>query len=53
MLIGGAGLTLIGSAILIIEGARREAPLRGDAAPASRVVAGVARYRRASRWAAC
>ncbi len=50
MLIGGAGLTLVGSAILIIEGRGDEvsAPSAGRlTALADRVVAGVARYRRA------
>ncbi len=50
MLIGGAGLTLVGSAILIIEGRGDEVstPSTGRlTALADRVVAGVARYRRA------
>ena len=50
MLIGGAGLTLIGSAILIVEG-RGE---RRAAAPAPAPIAAIARHRRVyrRRWAA-
>ena len=50
MLIGGAGLTLIGSAILIVEGRGEEVdkpPAGRLAGTADRVVAFVARYRRA------
>src|SRR5215211_4030415 len=48
MLIGGAGLTLIGSAILIVEGTRGQPAVEGDGF-ASRVVTFFARHRRA--WA--
>jgi hypothetical protein len=48
MLIGGAGLTLIGSAILIVEGTTGGAQVRGGGA-ASRVMSFFARNRRA--WA--
>ena len=48
MLIGGAGLTLIGSAILIVEGHGETVPTEDEAGPhwIDRVVTYVARYRK-------